>query len=120
MDNKVRLNAQKRQALKKEWANTVYNKTPMQVDDDLQDAVSNYYEVKNKTWDSVISPLVEQFYPTADMQVIRKYETSTYRAMTTTDHCFVFKNIDSVSYLILYLFQDNSVLVQVRMPERWL
>ena len=33
MDNKVRLNAQKRQALKKEWANTVYNKTPMQVDD---------------------------------------------------------------------------------------
>ena len=93
MDNKVRLNAQKRQALKKEWANTVYNKTPMQVDDDLQDAVSNYYEVKNKTWDSVISPLVEQFYPTADMQVIRKYETGTYRAMTTTDHCFVFKNI---------------------------
>ena len=95
MDNKVRLNAQKRQALKKEWANTVYNKTPMQVDDDLQNAVSNYYEVKNKTWDSVISPLVEQFYPTADMQVIRKYETGTYRAMTTTDHCFVFKNIDS-------------------------
>ena len=35
---KIRLNANKRQLLKKEWANTVYNNMPMQVEDDLKSA----------------------------------------------------------------------------------
>ena len=32
---KIRLNQQKRQLLKKEWQHTVYNNMPMQVEEDL-------------------------------------------------------------------------------------
>ncbi len=69
--DKVRLNAQKRQALKKTWADTVYNKTPMQVDDDLKSAIHGFYETRDYVWDGVISPLVEQFYPTAICKLSR-------------------------------------------------
>ena len=107
--DKVRLNAQKRQALKKTWADTVYNKTPMQVDDDLKSAIHGFYETRDYVWDGVISPLVEQFYPTADMQVIKKYQRSDdYRSMTTTDHCFVFKNIESDDREQRYSFELNN------------
>ena len=34
---KIRLNASKRQALKKEWLHTVYNNMDLQVDEDLTD-----------------------------------------------------------------------------------
>ena len=33
---KIRLNANKRQLLKKEWQHTVYNNMPMQVEEDLR------------------------------------------------------------------------------------
>ena len=45
---KIRLNASKRQALKKEWLHTVYNNMRLQVDEDLtalQKAIeTDYYE----------------------------------------------------------------------------
>ena len=43
---KIRLNPQKRQALKNEWANTVYNNMPLQVDEDLKEAQENYRTVR--------------------------------------------------------------------------
>jgi len=44
--NKLRLNQQKRQLLKKEWASTVWNKTPMEVEDNLKLAIENYRTVR--------------------------------------------------------------------------
>ena len=54
--NKLRLNQQKRQLLKREWASTVWNKTPMEVEDNLKLAIENYRTVKQQTWDNVITP----------------------------------------------------------------
>ena len=42
---KIRLNQQKRQLLKKEWQHTVYNNMPMQVEEDLRLAQENYRSV---------------------------------------------------------------------------
>ena len=89
---KIRLNASKRQALKKEWANTVYNKMPLQVDEDLKEAQENYRTVRSDVWDKVITPQVEKSFPTADMEILQKYSgTSHYNRFTDTDSCFYFK-----------------------------
>ena len=47
---KIRLNQQKRQLLKKEWQHTVYNNMPMQVEEDLRLAQENYRSVREDTW----------------------------------------------------------------------
>ena len=39
---KIRLNQNKRQLLKKEWQHTVYNNMPMQVEEDLKSAQQEY------------------------------------------------------------------------------
>jgi hypothetical protein len=70
---KIRLNSQKRQALKKEWANTVYNNMPLQVDEDLKEAQENYRTVRSDVWDNVITPNVEANFPMADMKILQKY-----------------------------------------------
>jgi hypothetical protein len=69
---KIRLNSQKRQALKKEWANTVYNNMPLQVDEDLKEAQENYRTVRSDVWDNVITPNVEANFPMADMKILQK------------------------------------------------
>ena len=51
---KIRLNQQKRQLLKKEWQHTVYNNMPMQVEEDLRLAQENYRSVREDVWDNVI------------------------------------------------------------------
>jgi len=89
---KIRLNASKRQALKKEWANTVYNKMPLQVDEDLKEAQENYRTVRSDVWDKVITPIVEKNYPMADMKILQKYSGGNrYSSFTDTDRCFFFK-----------------------------
>jgi len=89
---KIRLNSQKRQALKKEWANTVYNNMPLQVDEDLKEAQENYRTVRSDVWDNVITPNVEANFPMADMKVLQKYSGSSgYNSFTETDSCFYFK-----------------------------
>ena len=89
---KIRLNANKRQLLKKEWANTVYNNMPMQVEDDLKSAQQEYRELRDMAWDGVITPQVEKNFPMADMKVLQRYSSNSgYNRFTDTDSCFYFK-----------------------------
>ena len=91
--NKLRLNQQKRQLLKREWASTVWNKTPMEVEDNLKLAIENYRTVKQQTWDNVITPIMDKKFPLEDMQVLAKYDrnSGSYRCFTEIDQCFYFK-----------------------------
>ena len=91
--NKLRLNQQKRQLLKREWASTVWNKTPMEVEDNLKLAIENYRTVKQQTWDNVITPIMDDKFPLEDMQVLAKYDRGSnhYRSFTEIDQCFYFK-----------------------------
>ena len=91
--NKLRLNQQKRQLLKREWANTVWNKTPMEVEDNLRLAIDNYRTTKQQTWDNVITPIMDNKFPLEDMQVLAKYDRGSnhYRSFTEIDQCFYFK-----------------------------
>ena len=89
---KIRLNQQKRQLLKKEWQHTVYNNMPMQVEEDLRLAQENYRSVREDTWDNVITPQVEKNFPMEDMRVLQKYSSNShYSRFTDTDSCFYFK-----------------------------
>ena len=89
---KIRLNQQKRQLLKKEWQHTVYNNMPMQVEEDLRLAQENYRSVREDVWDNVITPQVEKNFPMADMKVLQRYSSSnSYNRFTDTDSCFYFK-----------------------------
>ena len=91
--NKLRLNQQKRQLLKREWASTVWNKTPMEVEDNLKLAIENYRTVKQQTWDNVITPIMDKKFPLEDMKVLAKYDRggNHYRSFTEIDQCFYFK-----------------------------
>ena len=91
--NKLRLNQQKRQLLKREWASTVWNKTPMEVEDNLKLAIENYRTVKQQTWDNVITPIMDKKFPLEDMEVLAKYDRGSnhYRSFTEIDQCFYFK-----------------------------
>ena len=91
--NKLRLNQQKRQLLKKEWASTVWNKTPMEVEDNLKLAIENYRTVKQQTWDNVITPIMDKKFPLEDMDILAKYDRGSnhYRSFTEIDQCFYFK-----------------------------
>ena len=89
---KIRLNASKRQALKKEWLHTVYNNMHLQVDEDLKEAQRNFRSVRSDVWDKVITPIVEKNYPMADMVILNKYSGGNrYNNFTDTDRCFFFK-----------------------------
>ena len=89
---KIRLNQQKRQLLKKEWQHTVYNNMPMQVEEDLRLAQENYRSVREDVWDNVITPQVEYNFPMADMKILQKYSRSNaYNSFTDNDSCFYFK-----------------------------
>ena len=113
---KIRLNQQKRQLLKKEWQHTVYNNMPMQVEEDLRLAQENYRSVREDVWDNVITPQVEKNFPMADMKILQKYSSgSNYSRFTDTDSCFYFKrqfmdaseqqfnfSMDIVEYFALY------------------
>ena len=91
--NKLRLNQQKRQLLKREWASTVWNKTPMEVEDNLKLAIENYRTIKQQTWDNVITPIMDSKFPMEDMEILAKYDrgASHYRSFTEIDQCFYFK-----------------------------
>ena len=91
--NKLRLNQQKRQLLKREWASTVWNKTPMEVEDNLKLAIHNYRAIKQQTWDNVITPIMDDKFPLEDMKVLSKYDRGSnhYRSFTEIDQCFYFK-----------------------------
>lgn len=111
--NKLRLNQQKRQLLKREWASTVWNKTPMEVEDNLKLAIENYRTVKQQTWDNVIKPIMDKKFPLEDMEVLAKYERSGhYRSFTEIDQCFYFKptHTDSSESQYKWTIDDNEML----------
>ena len=91
--NKLRLNQQKRQLLKREWASTVWNKTPMEVEDNLRLAIDNYRTIKQQTWDNVITPIMDKKFPLEDMDILAKYDRGAnhYSSFTEIDQCFYFK-----------------------------
>ena len=119
---KIRLNQNKRQLLKKEWQHTVYNNMPMQVEDDLKSAQQEYREVRDMAWDGVITPQVEKNFPMADMRILQKYSSNShYSRFTDTDSCFYFKPqfadisesqfqfiMDIDEYLAMYHFDLQS------------
>ena len=121
---KIRLNQQKRQLLKKEWQHTVYNNMPMQVKEDLRLAQENYRSVREDVWDNVITPQVEKNFPMADMKILQKYSSSSgFNRFTDTDSCFYFKpqfadigesqfqfTMDIDEYLAWSIIDDISVM----------
>jgi len=111
--NKLRLNQQKRQLLKREWANTVWNKTPMEVEDNLKLAIENYRTVKQQTWDNVITPIMDNKFPLEDMQVLAKYDRGNrhYSSFTEVDQCFYFKpsHTDSSESQFKWTIDDNEM-----------
>jgi len=112
--NKLRLNQQKRQLLKREWANTVWNKTPMEVEDNLKLAIENYRTTKQQTWDNVITPIMDKKFPLEDMDILAKYDRghSHYRSFTEIDQCFYFKptHTDSSEAQYKWTIDDNEML----------
>ena len=106
--NKLRLNQQKRQLLKREWASTVWNKTPMEVEDNLKLAIENYRTVKQQTWDNVITPIMDSKFPLEDMKVLSKYDRGHYRSFTEIDQCFYFKPTHTDSSEAQYKWTIND------------
>ena len=111
--NKLRLNQQKRQLLKREWASTVWNKTPMEVEDNLRLAIDNYRTTKQQTWDNVITPIMDKKFPLEDMDILAKYDRghSHYRSFTEIDQCFYFKpkHTDSSEAQYKWTIDDNEM-----------
>jgi len=111
--NKLRLNQQKRQLLKREWSDTVYNKTPMEVEDNLKLAIENYRTTKQQTWDNVITPLMDSKFPLEDMNILSKYDrgNSHYSSFTEIDSCFYFKpsHTDSSEAQYKWTINDNEM-----------
>ena len=111
--NKLRLNQQKRQLLKREWASTVWNKTPMEVEDNLKLAIENYRTVKQQTWDNVITPIMDDKFPLEDMKVLAKYDRGSnhYRSFTEIDQCFYFKptHTDSSESQYKWTIEDDEM-----------
>ena len=98
--NKLRLNQHKRQLLKREWASTVWNKTPMEVEDNLKLAIHNYRAIKQQTWDNVITPLMDDKFPLEDMHILAKYDRSGhYRSFTD-----LYEGVDSKTFTIILTF----------------
>jgi len=112
--NKLRLNQQKRQLLKREWANTVWNKTPMEVEDNLKLAIENYRTTKQQTWDNVITPIMDKKFPLEDMDILAKYDRGSnhYRSFTEIDQCFYFKpsHTDSSEAQYKWTISDEEML----------
>ena len=92
MNKIIKLNKKKREALNKKWSDIVWNNMHLEADEDLEEAQAIFREKRSDVWDEVITPQIEDNFPMAEMNILKKYETgSYYRSFTTTDRCFVFK-----------------------------
>ena len=88
----IRLNKSKRDAIKLAWRDVVLKQTPTAKDEDLRNACDNFRNLEKSTWDSVIKPTVERFYPQSDMKILKKYSRgSNYGKFAEWDNCFYFK-----------------------------
>ena len=88
----IRLNKSKRDAIKLAWRDVVLKQTPTAKDEDLRNACDNFRNLEKSTWDSVIKPTVERFYPQSDMKILKKYSrNSNSGTFAEWDNCFYFK-----------------------------
>ena len=98
MTERLRLNGAKRSALKKEhWK--VNLQTPCEQKDNLINAQTHFYKTQTDVHE-ICKQLVEERFPKADRDVMRKYNSSSgnrYNSttFTTMDACFVLKNVQS-------------------------
>jgi len=95
MTDRLRLNGAKRSALKKEHWKVVLQ-TPCEQKDNLIDAQTRFFSTQTDVHE-ICKKLVEERFPKADRDVMRKYNSNrTYHTtFTTMDACFVLKNVQS-------------------------
>ncbi len=94
MTDRLRLNSAKRSALKKEHWKVVLQ-TPCEQKDNLIDAQTRFFSTQTDVHE-ICKKLVEERFPKADRDVMRKYNSNrTYHTtFTTMDACFVLKNVE--------------------------
>ena len=94
MTDRVRLNGAKRSALKKEHWKVVLQ-TPCEQKDNLINAQTRFFSTQTDVHE-ICKKLVEERFPKADRDVMRKYNSdrSYHTTFTTMDACFVLKNVE--------------------------
>ena len=94
MTDRLRLNGAKRSALKKEHWKVVLQ-TPCEQKDNLIDAQTRFYSAQDDVH-KICSQVVEERFPKADRDVMRKYNSdrSYHTSFTIMDSCFVLKNVE--------------------------
>jgi len=95
MTDRLRLNGAKRSALKKEHWKVVLQ-TPCEQKDNLIDAQTRFFSTQTDVHE-ICKKLVEERFPKADRDVMRKYNSnrSYHTTFTTMDACFVLQNVQS-------------------------
>tara|TARA_R100000657_G_C4653286_1_gene97469 strand:- start:30 stop:911 length:882 start_codon:yes stop_codon:yes gene_type:complete len=94
MTDRIRLNGAKRSLLKKgHWG--VNLQTPCEQKDNLIDAQTRFFSTQTDVHE-ICKKLVEERFPKADRDVMRKYnsDASYHTTFTTMDACFVLKNVE--------------------------
>jgi len=95
MTDRLRLNGAKRSALKKEhWK--VNLQTPCEQKDNLINAQTHFYNTQTDVHE-ICKQVVEERFPKADRDVMRKYNSdrSYHTTFTNMDSCFVLKNVQT-------------------------
>ena len=94
MTDRLRLNGAKRSALKKEHWKVVLQ-TPCEQKDNLINAQTRFFSTQTDVHE-ICKKLVEERFPKADRDVMRKYNSdrSYHTTFTTMDACFVLKNVE--------------------------
>ena len=109
MTDRLRLNGAKRSALKKEHWKVVLQ-TPCEQKDNLIDAQTRFFSTQTDVHE-ICKKLVEERFPKADRDVMRKYNSdrSYHTTFTTMDACFVLKNVerDEAENRISYDLNDD-------------
>ena len=94
MTDRIRLNGAERSLLKKgHWG--VNLQTPCEQKDNLIDAQTRFFSTQTDVHE-ICKKLVEERFPKADRDVMRKYnsDASYHTTFTTMDACFVLKNVE--------------------------
>ena len=97
MTDRLRLNGAKRSALKKEHWKVVLQ-TPCEQKDNLVEAQTRFYSAQDDVH-KICTQVVEDRFPKADRDVMRRYNRTTERNyhtnFTIMDSCFVLKNVET-------------------------
>ena len=108
MTERLRLNGAKRSALKKEhWK--VNLQTPCEQKDNLINAQTHFYNTQTDVHE-ICKQVVEERFPKADRDVMRKYNSdrSYHTTFTSMDSCFVLKSIQTDDKEVRVRFNLNN------------